>query len=74
VCMCFGLAVQRAMCASVGRYLMISLGMPYGHGDLPVPRCWMVWSNVSLFVTSKSVREGSPRSKGELVGGGVALP
>jgi hypothetical protein len=32
----------RAMCASMGRYLMNSWGMPYRPKDLPLPRFWMV--------------------------------
>jgi hypothetical protein len=60
---------KRVVCASVGKYLMILLGMPSAHGDFPVPRYWMVSSNVSLVIISKSVTEGSPRGgKSELVG------
>jgi hypothetical protein len=48
-------------CAYVGIYLMISLGMPSGPEDFPVPSCLMVWLKESLVIISDSVAVGSPR-------------
>jgi hypothetical protein len=44
-----------------GRNFMISVGIPFGPGALPVPSELIVLSNVSRVIMSASVRVESPR-------------